>query len=92
MNDYSKFIAPERRSVPTPRNMVENGKCVFGTFDKEFETMDLLGIDNPTSAPDFLSGINSFCFSSNIRFHFFSIFAVGLEVSIITPPLGAVYH
>ena len=39
MNDYSKFIAPERRSVPTPRNMVENGKCVFGTFDKEFETM-----------------------------------------------------
>ena len=54
MGDYSKFIAPERRSVPTPRNMVENGKCVFGTFDKEFETMDLLGIDNPTSAPDFL--------------------------------------
>ena len=54
MSDYSKFIAPERRSVPTPRHMVENGKCVFGTFDKEFETMDLLGIDNPTSAPDFL--------------------------------------
>lgn len=52
MSDYSKFIAPERRSVPTPPNMVENGKCVFGTFDKEFETMDLLGIDNPTSAPD----------------------------------------
>lgn len=54
MNDYSKFIAPERRSVPTPRHMVENGKCVFGTFDKEFETMDLMGINNPTSAPDFL--------------------------------------
>lgn len=52
MSDYSKFIAPERRSVPTPKHMVENGKCVFGTFDKEFETMDLLGIDNPTSAPD----------------------------------------
>lgn len=55
MNDYSKFIAPERRSVPTPRNMVENGKCVFGTFDKEFETMDLLKIDNPTEAPNFLN-------------------------------------
>lgn len=55
MNDYSKFIAPERRSVPTPRNMVENGKCVFGTFDKEFETMDLLKINNPTEAPNFLN-------------------------------------
>lgn len=54
MSEYSKFIAPERRSVSTPRHMVENGKCVFGTFDKEFETMDLLGIKNPTSAPDFL--------------------------------------
>ena len=55
MSDYSKVIAPERRSVPTPKNMVENGKCVFGTFDKEFETMNLLEIDNPTSAPDFLN-------------------------------------
>ncbi len=52
MNTYSQHIAPERRSVPTPRHMVENGKCVFGTFDKEFETMDLLGIEHPTEAPD----------------------------------------
>lgn len=55
MNDYSKFIAPERRSVPTPRNLVENGKCVFGTFDKEFQTMDLLKIHHPTHAPNFLN-------------------------------------
>ena len=34
--------------------MVVDGKCVFGTFDKEFETMDLMGIKNPTHAPDFL--------------------------------------
>ena len=59
MSGYSKFIAPERRSVPTPRHMVENGKCVFGTFDKEFETMDLLGIDNPTHAPDFLKKLKA---------------------------------
>lgn len=52
MENYSKFIAPERRSVPTPPDMVKDGKCVFGTFDKEFETMDLLGIKNPTAAPD----------------------------------------
>jgi hypothetical protein len=52
MADYSKYIAPERRSVLTPLHLVENGKCVFGTFDKEFETMDFLEIRNPTSAPD----------------------------------------
>ena len=52
MGDYSQYIAPERRSVPTPRHMVENGKCVFGTFDREFETMDFLEIDHPTAAPD----------------------------------------
>lgn len=46
--------ANERRAVPTPKDMVKDGKCVFGTFDKEFETMDLLGIKNPTAAPDFL--------------------------------------
>lgn len=55
MNDYSRFIAPERRNVPTPSKMVENGKCVFGTFDREFESMDLLTIHNPTEAPNFLN-------------------------------------
>ena len=40
MGEYSKYIAQERRSVPTPKDMVKDGKCVFGTFDKEFETMD----------------------------------------------------
>lgn len=54
MGEYSKFIAPERRSVPTPVDMVKDGKCVFGTFDKEFETMDLINIKNPTHAPEFL--------------------------------------
>ena len=54
MGEYSKFISPKRRSVATPKNLVENGKCLFGTFDKEFETMDLMGIKNPTHFPDFL--------------------------------------
>lgn len=57
MGEYSKFISPKRRSVPTPKALVENGKCVFGTFDKEFETMDFLKIKNPTEAPDFLNPI-----------------------------------
>lgn len=55
MIDYAQFIAPERRSILTPRHMVEDGKCVFGTFESEFETMDLLHIDNPTEAPNFLN-------------------------------------
>ena len=52
MGEYSKFIAQERRAVQTPKDMVKDGKCVFGTFDKEFETMELLNIKNPTSAPN----------------------------------------
>ncbi len=56
MEDYSKFIAKERRAIPTPKSMVnEDGTCVFGTFDKEFEEMDLLKIKNPTHFPDFLN-------------------------------------
>ena len=46
MGEFSKFISPKRRSVPTPKHLVEDGKCVFGTFDKEFETMDFLKIKN----------------------------------------------
>ena len=52
MGEYSRYIARERRSVPTPRDMVKDGKCVFGTFDKEFETMDLLSIKNATEIPE----------------------------------------
>ena len=52
MGEYSKYISPKRRSVPTPKDLVTDGKCLFGTFDKEFETMDLLHIDHPTSAPN----------------------------------------
>ena len=42
MGEFSKFISPKRRSVPTPKALVEDGKCVFGTFDKEFESMGLI--------------------------------------------------
>ena len=57
MGEFSKFISPKRRSVPTPKHLVEDGKCVFGTFDKEFETMDFLKLKHPTDAPDFLNSI-----------------------------------
>ena len=56
MGEYSKFISEKRRAVPTPKDLVnENGKVVFGTFDKEFVTMDLIKAKRPTKAPDFMN-------------------------------------
>ena len=56
MGEYSKFISETRRAVPVPHDLVdENGKVVFGTFDKEFETMELLRAKRPTKAPDFMN-------------------------------------
>lgn len=53
MGEYSKFIAPERRAVPTPKSIVKaDGKCEFGTFDKEFEEMDLVKLKGPTALPN----------------------------------------
>lgn len=52
MEDYAKYISEKRRAVPTPKNIVdEEGKCAFGTFDKEFEAMDFLKAKKPTGAP-----------------------------------------
>jgi len=55
MGEYSKYIDPKRRAVPTPKDLVKDGKIVFGTFDKEFETMDLLSAKYPTKAPNFMN-------------------------------------
>ena len=52
MGEYSKYIDQKRRAVPTPKSMVdEKGICAFGTFDKEFEQMDLVKLKKPTHAP-----------------------------------------
>lgn len=53
MGEYSKFIAPERREVPTPESIVTpEGRAVFGTFDKEFASMDFVKLNKPTKAPN----------------------------------------
>lgn len=53
MADFSKFIAPERRSVPTPDSIVrEDGTAVFGTFASEFKQMELTRLHKPTKAPN----------------------------------------
>jgi len=56
MNEYAKFISRKRRSVPTPKSMVdEHGKCEFGTFEVEFEKMELQKVKKPTHAPQFVN-------------------------------------
>jgi hypothetical protein len=56
MGSYSKFIDEKRRPVPTPKQLVDaDGKCVFGTFQSEFESMDLVRAKKPTHAPQFLN-------------------------------------
>lgn len=52
MGEFSKFIDEKRRAIAAPRDLVDSsGKCVFGTFDKEFETMDFVNAKHPTMAP-----------------------------------------
>ena len=54
--EYSKFISKKRRKANTPISLVnEEGKIIFGTFNKEFEIMDLLKAKNPTRFPNFLN-------------------------------------
>lgn len=51
--DYRLFISQKRRMMTTPKAVVENGLARFGTFDSEFEELNLLDCKNPTSAPSF---------------------------------------
>lgn len=57
MGDYSKFISAKRKSASTPKSLVVNGKAIFGTFDKEFEKMELLDVKKPAGRliPHFLN-------------------------------------
>ena len=47
MKGFNQCISLKRRPVPTPKDLVENGSAVFGTFDKEFESMELLKCRKP---------------------------------------------
>ncbi len=57
MKRYDTVISEKRKSVPTPKSLVENGKALFGTFDKEFEKMELLDVKKPAGklVPHFLN-------------------------------------
>lgn len=56
MEDYAKYISPKRRAIPTPKALIDNkGHAVFGTFQSEFEDLDLLKAHKATHLPDFLN-------------------------------------
>lgn len=58
MINYGNFISEKRKSVATPPSLVdERGQVVFGTFDKEFERMELTKANHPIHAlfPNFLN-------------------------------------
>lgn len=56
MGDYSRYISPSRRPVPAPERLVgRDGRCVFGTFEDEFFSMDLTSAHRPTAAPQFMN-------------------------------------
>lgn len=42
--------------MPTPKSLIEDVKVIFGTFDKEFEKMELLDCKKPAGKlfPEFL--------------------------------------
>lgn len=47
MENYRAYISPRRQSLPTPKNLVTDGRAAFGTFDKEFAAMDLKNCVTP---------------------------------------------
>lgn len=52
MEEKAKIISEKRIPTKTPPDIVdENGRCVFGTFDGEFEKMSLVKAKNPTHLP-----------------------------------------
>lgn len=54
--DYKNALSDKRNPAPTPVSLLdENGKAVFGTFDKEFQHIDLMKIKDQCFLPDFMN-------------------------------------
>lgn len=52
MENFCDCISEKRRAVRPPENIVgENGDCAFGTFDREFQKLNLIKARRPTGAP-----------------------------------------
>lgn len=54
--DYKNGLSDRRFPAQTPISLLdENGKAVFGTFDKEFQNLDMLKIKDQSFLPDFMN-------------------------------------
>ncbi len=54
--NYKNALSDRRNPAPTPVSLLdEKGKAVFGTFDKEFEKIDLMNIKDQSFLPDFMN-------------------------------------
>ncbi|MGN0448451.1 MAG: DUF2804 family protein [Acutalibacteraceae bacterium] len=54
--DFKKVLSDKRIPIPTPENIIDkNGKAVFGTFQSEFENLNLLDIKGQSKLPDILN-------------------------------------
>lgn len=50
---FTDVLSEKRIAVPTPENVIDEfGNCQFGTFDKEFQKMDFLKVNRPSSLPN----------------------------------------
>jgi hypothetical protein len=56
MHHDNGIISETRRAAETPKRIIDaEGKAVFGTFQSEFEELNLLDAAHPTSVPDWLN-------------------------------------
>lgn len=54
--DFKNGLSDRRHPVSTPQSLLdENGRAVFGTFDKEFENLDMMKIRDQSFLPDKLN-------------------------------------
>jgi len=93
MKDDVRFISEKRRSVPTPKSMVdEQGKCEFGTFESEFEKMELLKLKKPTHAPQFMNRLKLTLWeATEVHFKEGVLLAVVCDMGIFGKTLNVFY-
>lgn len=46
MSHYPEYLSEKRKAAKTPKFIVENGKVHYGTFDSQFENLNLIDVDS----------------------------------------------
>ena len=91
--EYSKYINETRRAVPTPKSIVRaDGGCEFGTFDKEFEEMDLVRLKGPTALPNAFNALKLTLWeATEVHFDNGVLLAVVCDMGIFGKTLNVFY-